>query len=51
MGVSVVVAQRLGNCGAQAYLSHRPEFDPGSPALIGRFLTIGPPGKSGSLWF
>ena len=44
--MSVVVAQRLGSCGAQAYLSHRLEFDPVSHALVGGFLTVGPPGKS-----
>lgn len=44
--MSVVVAQRLGSCGAQAYLSHRLEFDPVSHALVGGFLTVGPPGTS-----
>ena len=49
--MSVVVARRLGSCGAQAYLSHRLEFDPVSHALVGGFLTVGPPGKASSLWF
>ena len=43
---------RLSSCGAWALLLRsmcslpRPRFKPVSPALAGRFLTIGPPGKS-----
>ena len=42
----------LSNCGAQAQLPGgtwnlpRPEIEPTSPALAGRFLTTGAPGKS-----
>ena len=45
-------AYRLSNCSTQAQLLHgtrdlpRPGIKPMSPALAGRFLTTGPPGKS-----
>ena len=50
---SPVVARGLCSCGTQTYLpcgmwdlSSRPEIEPTFPALKGRFLTTGPPGKS-----
>ena len=49
---SVLVACRLSSCGARAQLLHsmwdhpRPGLKPVSPALVGRFLTTAPPGKS-----
>ena len=49
---SVVVAHRLSSCGAQAQLLcglwdlPGPGIEPVSPALTGRFLTSGPPGKA-----
>ena len=42
----------LSSCGLLALLLHdmwdlpRPGLEPMSPALVGGFLTIGPPGKS-----
>ena len=44
----------FGSCGTRALLLHgmcnlpRPGITPMSPALAGRFLTTGPPGKSAS---
>ena len=49
---SVVVASELSSCGTWALLPRgtwnlpRPGIEPVSPALAGRFLTSGPPGKS-----
>ena len=57
---SFIVAHRLSNCGSQAQelwhglnffvacgiLVPQPGIKPTSPALKGRFLTTGPPGKS-----
>ena len=51
---SWAVECRLSSCGAQAQLLHsmwdlpRPGLEPMSPALAGRFLTTGPPGKPGN---
>ena len=52
---SWALGSRLSNCGAQGQWSQlpcsmrndpRPGIEPTSPALAGRFLTTGPPGKS-----
>ena len=46
--------RRLSNCGSRAQLLRgmwdfpRPELEPVSPALTGRFLTTAPPGKPSS---
>ena len=47
---SVVVARGLSCPAACGILVPRPGIDPAPPALEGRFLTTGPPGKSPS-WF
>ena len=46
---SLVAALRLSCPIACAILVSRPEIEPTSPALKGKFLTIGPPRKSPSL--
>ena len=49
---SAVAVRGLGSCGARAQLLRgtwdlpRPEIEPMSPSLAGRFLTTAPPGKS-----
>ena len=42
----VVAVLELSCPSACGILAHRPEIKPMSPALEGRLLTVGPPGKS-----
>ena len=54
---SVIAAPGLRSCGASTKLLHSmwnllgPGIKPSSPGLAGRFLSIGPPGTSGSTTF
>ena len=48
---SVVAVHRLSCPEARGILVPRPGIEPMSPALAGRFLTTGPPGKSCLLFF
>ena len=54
---SIVEVCGLSSCGTQVYLTQgtwnlpRSGTEPVSPALIGKFLTTGPPGKSFAKFF